>query len=260
MEIRDLLVQPRSILEGVCERRAFYAYLGDGLALCRVLGKYLMYVDPRDIALAPHLISSGYWEAWITQALLRLPVEANCADVGANVGYYTLLLADLCGGRVHAFEPQDELAEMLRASARINGFRDVVVTTAAVGEERGWTRIVESTRDRGGVQCLPPEDLVSSSIPIVALDDAVKEPLDFIKMDCEGYEPRVWAGMKRHLENRPTILMEFTPAAYEDASGFLAEISSCYTLREVDNNGSVVSVKAEQILERESFSMLWLEA
>jgi len=267
MEIRDLLDQTREVLERFCESKTQYAYLGNGEALTRVLGKYLMYVDSQDTSIAPHFIMNGYWESWITQALSRLKPGINCVDIGANHGYYSLVLADLCGGDVFAFEPQSHLADMLRRSANVCGFGSKIhVKQAAVGAEKGQVVLVVpdgEPNNRGGVWCevgsgLPP--WTDSLVDAVTLDEAVPGEVGFIKMDAEGFEPHIWAGMQRHLQSKPTILMEFTSCRYEDASGFLDEIEKCYTLREVDNGGNIVPAKREALLENKDFSMLWLEA
>jgi FkbM family methyltransferase len=275
MEIRDLLDQPREVLERFCEQKCQYAYLGDGEALTRVLGKYMMYVDSHDTSVAPHLMLNGYWESWITQALVKLKPGIRCADIGANHGYFTMVLADLCKSDVIAFEPQHHLAEMVRRSAAVCGYRtQVVVIEAAVGAESGQVRLVAppgEPNNTGSVWCEGARDIseisiaeaaagVPPAIPMVSLDDAVPGELGFIKMDAEGYEPLIWAGMARHLQSRPTILMEFTPCRYDDAGGFLDEIEKCYTLREVDNGGNIVPAKREALLDNADFSMLWLEA
>ena len=94
---------------------------------------------------------------------------------------------------------------------------------------------------------------------MVSLDEAIPGELGFIKMDAEGFEDKIWAGMSRHLESRPTILMEFTPCLYEDPAAFLDEIEKCYTLREVDTTSGVVAVDREKLLNEKEFAMLWLE-
>ena len=271
MKIRDLLVNQREAVENFCEQKAQYAYLGDGVGLCRVLGKYMMYVKAADTSVAPHLIMNGYWESWITQALLRLKPGTTCVDIGANHGYFTLVLADLCGGKVFAFEPQAELIRLISMSADVSGFRDKVITLqSAVGAACGWVKLVSvkgEPNNLGAVWCekldLAADQYVEvppSGALVVTLDDAIQEEIGFIKMDAEGFEPQIWKGMQRHLESRPAILMEFTPGRYEDASGFLDEIEKCYTLREVSDSGSIVPMSREKALGASGFVMLWLEA
>ncbi len=47
-------------------------YLGNEMILCRVLTKYMCYIDSQDMSLTPHLYLNGYWESWITQAMVRI--------------------------------------------------------------------------------------------------------------------------------------------------------------------------------------------
>ena len=109
------------MLEAVSREHSRALYLGDQMVLCRVLGKYLMYADSQETGITPHLAMDGYWESWITLALARTVRPGwHCLDVGANHGYYTLVLADGAGpeGRVSPIEPTPRLAELLRADAR----------------------------------------------------------------------------------------------------------------------------------------------
>ena len=87
---------------------AMATFVGDQTVLCRTLGRFKMYVSTLDEGLAPHLISDGYWEMWTTRVMTEV-VKAGmiCIDAGANVGYYSVLMAELVGsgGRVIAAEP-----------------------------------------------------------------------------------------------------------------------------------------------------------
>ena len=130
-------------MRGELEQRARAAcqssYLGDHTSLCRVLGKHLCYVDTRDRHLAPHLIMNGFWEPWITVAIAqRMRPGMVCVDVGANLGYFTMLLADLVGpsGAVIAFEPNPRLRELCTSSISANGFRDRTCVSGFAASDR----------------------------------------------------------------------------------------------------------------------------
>jgi hypothetical protein len=121
-DLRDSSVRP--LVERYCEQRCSFIPMPDDRVLCKVLGKYLMWVDALDQGLSPHLIFQGFWEMWITAAMARFVRRGTTVvDVGANVGYYTLLLADAVGpqGRVVAFEPNPPIAEKLRMTDANNG-------------------------------------------------------------------------------------------------------------------------------------------
>src|SRR5918912_920802 len=106
----------RGIAAGRASARCMAVPVDPITALCRVLGRYKMYVDLRDTGFVPHLMFEGYWEYWITDFMWRNLGPGQVAlDVGANHGYYTVLMSDLVGaqGMVRAFEPNPRLVELL---------------------------------------------------------------------------------------------------------------------------------------------------
>ena len=116
------LTEYRATLEAICRQHYQTARLSEQVILCRVLGKYIVYADPNDVGLTPHLCLDGFWESWITIALARrLTPGWACIDVGANHGYYTLLMADAVEstGRVCAIEPNPQLAERLALTLEV---------------------------------------------------------------------------------------------------------------------------------------------
>src|SRR5512146_2252328 len=129
MGVPPFVLADRATLETAARQAAQAVPLGDGALLCRVLGKYLMFVDPHDLGVTPRLCLDGFWESWVTTAVARALVpEGFVVDVGANHGYYTMLLADGVGrrGRVLAIEPNPSLAALLELSVEVNGFGDRV--------------------------------------------------------------------------------------------------------------------------------------
>ena len=95
-EIAD--VNFRSLVERFSTDSCTHMSCPENSVLCKVLGKYLMWVDANDEGLAPHLVLQGYWEIWVTEALARHTKPNSIAlDIGANVGYYTMLMADAVG-------------------------------------------------------------------------------------------------------------------------------------------------------------------
>src|SRR5262245_27706135 len=87
-----------AVIRGLCAN----AYLGDHISLCRVLGRYSMYVDTRDIGFSSHMLLSGFWEMWVTEAIVaRVKPGMRVVDCGANLGYFSLIMADLAGPAGH---------------------------------------------------------------------------------------------------------------------------------------------------------------
>jgi FkbM family methyltransferase len=145
-------------------------------------------------------------ERQLVRRLLRPGMHA--VDVGANIGYYMLLLAQAVGpgGTVSCFEPDPDNLVELERNVRLNGLASVRIHPAAVGAENTTVEL------RGGIN-----GTVSAGgelrVPLVRLDSAVTRPVDFLKVDVEGYEGHVLAGARQILtQDRPNLLLEVHPA------------------------------------------------
>ena len=105
-------------------RAAMGVNLGDGTILCRMLGRYRMVVSAADEGLALPLIVDGYWELAVTRYIGgRVKPGMACADIGANLGYFSVLMGDLVGptGQLTAFEPFAPNIALLERNLRLNG-------------------------------------------------------------------------------------------------------------------------------------------
>ena len=213
-------------------------YLDDGLALTVALGRYKMYVDTRDKAISVHLLTEGRWEPWIAEFLGRLAKPGmNVADVGANMGLYSLLLADRIGsaGHLWAFEPDPQNFRLLEWNLDVNGFTQRAKTfRVAAPHRRSQVRLSQETTNLGGHSVLPEGSASTPgtflTVDAAPLDDCIDAPLDLMKIDAEGSEPFIWDGMTRLLAESPNvqIVMEFDPcfiaSKNRDPLAFLARI------------------------------------
>ncbi len=264
----------RRALEAAVRSRCQAMPLDAHTALCRVLGRYKMLVDTRDLGLAPHLMLDGYWEMWCTQFMLRRIRPGQVAwDVGANLGYYALLMADLVGrdGHVLALEPNPRLAKLCGQTLALNGhWHNAEVRRIAAAAESGATLRFRTTfSDPKNGRLLAPDDAEASgsdddtleiAVPTMRLDDLGDGPVDFLKIDVEGAEEMVWAGMQRLLDRSPdiTVLMEFNAGRCRAAEATLAEIAARFPLRELTLKGPVAEVTAAEILRRTEDTLLVL--
>lgn len=257
-DIWRILSQPRDQAEAEIRALCQTAYLGDCEALCRVLGRYKMYVDTRDIGIASHLMLEGYWEMWVTQAMMRMVRRGSVvADVGANLGYFTLLLADLTGpqGKVLSFEPQPGMARLLRKSIEVNGYGGIAdLHAVALGSAAGTAAIEASVEHPGGGRVVGGGPVDSATTAPIRRFDDLPHAIDaeFIKLDVEGYEPEVWKGMSARLARRDlplTLFMEFTVGRLPDPAGFLDEIlSQGFALAIISHNDGIVPIGREELL------------
>lgn len=261
----------RAMGEAAIRARCQVVNLDAHTALCRVLGRYKMYVDLRDAGFAPHLMFEGYWEYWNTEYVWRHVGPGQvCLDVGANHGYFTLLLGDLVGpsGTVHALEPNPRLFDLMSRTVALNGFAGHVhAHQAGAGARRGQlpllvplsepknARLITEEQARGPI-ARGAEEI--HRVPVIPLDEVVSSPVDFIKIDVEGAEEAVWAGMQKLLDRSPRvrIAMELNPGRCADPRGLIAAIAARFPLREIGFDGLSHPVSPEEVMSRSEDTML----
>ena len=258
-DLNRLRSSPRDLNEALIRSLCATVRLDDAI-LCRVLGRYKVYVDSSDVGLAPHLMLDGYWEMHVTEAILGFVRSGmTVVDVGANQGYFTMLLADLVGptGHVFAAEPNPRMMDMLQKSVLLNGFRTRVVSIAqALSRNSGDTVTLHIPKDlpqNGSIMWNGNETSKPVVIDTLSLDDLIGDgPVDFIKIDVEGAEEAVWDGMARIIaRNRPlSIILEFTPNRYADPEGFLNRIrAGGFSVAQIDPRHGVRAVSFDEVLE-----------
>jgi FkbM family methyltransferase len=259
------LTSDRSVLEGLSFQNTETLYLGNKTALCRVLGKYIMYVDTEDIGIAPHLCFNGYWESWITLALARTIKRGwRCVDIGANHGYYTLVMADAveAEGSVLAIEPHPWLAELLKRNIDVNGFpRTTTILQKAITQADVGTLslvIPDSYRSLNGSLCrqATSADKVFE-VETISLDEATKDwpRVDFIKIDAEGAEEMIWEGMRQTVAANPEIIivMEVNALRYGDPHKLVREIQQAgFPLRYIDYDAKIKQTSEEELITNPS--------
>jgi FkbM family methyltransferase len=245
-----------AIVRGLCTS----AYVGEGTALCRVLGRYKMYVDTNDTCITPHLLLDGFWEMWVTEVIVDILRPGMVAvDVGANLGYYTLLMGDLVGpkGAIYAFEPNPPIADRLAKSVHLNGLRPHTrVYTDPLDAVNG--RVVALTAregEPGGAHIYGDTAAEGALLMQTRRFDSYPELLraDLVKIDAEGAERDIWRGMTGLFEQRDrplTILLEFAKARYDAPLSFLEEIEAAgFSLGAATYEGGVHGLSAAEILE-----------
>lgn len=148
-------------------------------------------------------------------------------DVGAHVGYYSLLAASLVGptGRIYAFEPEDENHRLLKKNIELNGYENIIVTKIAISDTVGNSSLHRTALDSGRHSMfhhgLPEQDSVT--IETTSLDSFLESEglpsVDLIKVDVEGAEEAVLNGMPQLIERSSNLklIMEFNPALLNSA-------------------------------------------
>ena len=159
-------------------------------------------------------------------------------DVGANIGYYTLLFSRLVGdqGRVISFEPDPNNFELLSRNLADNRCDNVVPHRCAVGAEQTTLKLYRCPGNHGmhrAYESICCGDAFVTVESVVLDQYLADEPrIDFLKMDIEGFEYFALQGMSRLLEQHsPTILIEFSPSALAEAGVSTTDFIRFFTER-----------------------------
>jgi FkbM family methyltransferase len=171
----------------------------------------------------------GLWDAEIfallKEVLLKsrlLPLDGVVADVGGNIGYYTMWLSRVAvpSGKVYTFEPNPEAIRLLRDNLHLNHVSNVEIVTAACGDHVGMTDFfLAEHHQRSSLheEWAKRVEFTAKKIrvPVTTLDaffgsGAHRKALRFVKFDIEGGGTFALQGCKEiiFVEDRPLVLIE----------------------------------------------------
>ena len=176
----------------------------------------------------PLAMANGRYEPATTQLFHETLIPGMVViDIGAHVGYYTLLAAKLVGpaGKVYAFEPEPGNHATLQKNIELNNYPNIVATQIAVSDSRGRASIYLSSLDNGRHSMfqhgLPKRGSVQ--VETTTLDWFLETQdlprVDLIKIDVEGAEVDVLDGMHQLLARSPhlKLIIEFNPTLLQSA-------------------------------------------
>lgn len=174
-----------------------------------------MFLDSRD---SLGLSIFGVHEPLTTKMVKKEVSKGDIViDIGANIGYYTLIFASLVGenGKVFAFEPDPANFTILKKNIEINGYKNVVLVEKAVSNETNKLKLYLHNSAENTIINMN-NDYPYIEIDAVRLDDYFIENnlcINFIKMDIEGAEGKALQGMTNLLKKNSGIkvITEFRP-------------------------------------------------
>jgi FkbM family methyltransferase len=242
--------------------------LNEAEMVTKIFSGLKMYLDPRDVAVVPHLALDSIWEHRITAAWLAVvKPDDTVLDVGSNFGYFGALAAqksDKKKSKVVHFEANPHLIPYIHKTLNVNWLNEQsVVENLGVGEKEGTLTLrilkdylgsssvlpLEHTAKYMGTK-MPLETAEEVKVKATTLDKYCKDnkikTVDLIKMDIEGYEDKAYAGMRDIVKNSPnlTFFIEFTKDSYDDPKGFydqmLKDFGNVYV---IDDEGYIIKPK-----------------
>ena len=246
--------------------RFIFQYLthsGDAIAHLSTYG-FSMILNLDDYAISRPILIKGKYEQHVTKVLLEyLTPNIHFLDIGANLGYYSLLVANQCPeAKIYSFEPDVKNFHLFKSSIIYNKFEEIIQAyPLAIGDEN-QTIIISNLGNQGNsgarFTAKTKQDLIPhihgenpefQEISAVSLDTFLPNiTVDVLKIDIEGYEPFAIRGMMQLLKkNRPIIFAEFAPHNLKilgktEPKDFLQLFTALdYTINVIDRQGNVIS-------------------
>ena len=183
-----------------------------------------MFLDPGD---SLDLSINGVYGELDTKIIREEIHEGDIViDVGANIGYYTLIFAQLVGssGKVFAFEPESKNFEILKKNIEINNYPNIVAEQKIVSDKSGIVKLFIAEHGIVGHRINQQKSSQKFiEVESIILDNYIKKlnldnKINFIKIDVEGSEPKVLEGAKGIMQksNQLKIFTEFNREAVEE--------------------------------------------
>lgn len=175
-----------------------------------------IYLDEKDSL----FLSSGMHEKTIVDLVKNEIHEGDIViDIGAHIGYYTVLFAKLVGpkGKVFAFEASPTNFEILKKNVAVNDYQNVILNNKAVSDKNGkLTLYVAGETSTQNFLFEPEKTTETIEIDTITLDEYFLDfdnKIDFMKIDVVGAEPRVIKGMNTILRKNDSlkIVQEWWP-------------------------------------------------
>jgi FkbM family methyltransferase len=226
-----------------------------------------LYFDLRDTNLTRLVRRDGRWEANVADFIRRrLAPGMTMVDVGAHVGYFSLLASGIVGrsGRVFAIEVEPRNLSLLQANLWRHGCDNVTVLPVAAYNRRGHVRFVSNPEGLSGSSIDAEEGAAVRMVPCARLDDLLGATMvDVMKIDVERVEPEVVRGAEALIRAAPKldVVTEYWPAHPSYGGGGPTEVLDYYEslglqLRLLNDDGNTEPATPAEVLARGEASPL----
>lgn len=190
-----------------------------------------LWVDLRDIGVGRSIFINGYYEKSESMYIRNsLSSGMSYLDIGGNIGYFATLAGELVGasGQIVVIEPENHNFTLLQRNLKMHNITNAKIYNVAAGQRPCVAKLYKASENLGdhrlySEQITADRDYVE--VPVVKIDDLYRDEVlrvpDFIKIDVQGYEPFVIAGLEdtilksRHI----SVLTEYWPIGIKAAGG-----------------------------------------
>lgn len=224
---QENVLTKKLLKHNVC--RKIFSTIGPEYIVARV-EPIRMYLDLRDRwGVSKFILRHGYYDALVSRLMKDwIGPNGNTIDIGANIGYHSLLAAHYSKGHVYAFEPEERNFHLLRHNIELNSYNNITPYWKAAGNKNDTLKLYKSDINAGDHQLYQTSETRESvDVDVVRIDDQldhIKE-ISFVKIDVQGFEMNVIKGMEKILRNNHNIKIssEFWPDGLKRAGSSAEE-------------------------------------
>jgi FkbM family methyltransferase len=185
---------------------------------------FIMLVNARDAGIGRELRKYHIHEPILTRLINPFINNGDTIlDIGANIGYYTLLFAHRVGldGLVIAVEPEPNNFTLLTLNLQLNNIKNVRLYQVAIGDSVGEAKLyISDFSNWHSLRTKNPEKAKNIQVPLTTIDALRRDlnrPINLIRMDIEGFEVQAIKGGEQTLKyDRPYLVMEVHPIQIGD--------------------------------------------
>ena len=223
------------------------------------VGSSFLFLNPNDPVVSGALFFNVYErsESKFIKSICFKGMQA--LDIGANIGYYSTLISQAAGenGLILAIEPDPESYKYLSKTINSCKFKNILPFPFAASDIKQKLPLFISKDNRGDNRLYQSDQLREAiKVDCLTVDELLIKnqinTLDFIKIDVQGYEPKVFKGMKSIIKSSDKLILltEFWPKgifqAGENPKDFLRTLRELeFQLFELNSNGSLILLKKE---------------
>ena len=188
------------------------------------LDEHTIFLNPNDKVCIETYADVDSYDPGSTAILKKLlKKDMNVINIGANIGYFTLLAAREVGpqGKIFAFEPFPKTVELLQKNVDVNGYSNVDVVPMAVSDKTGTAKLsVGGSSLHNVISSRIITEMSLITVPQTSVDDFMSQKelsINFVIIDAEGSEPFILNGMAKTIEKNlnMVIMIEYNPFTLE---------------------------------------------
>lgn len=189
--------------------------------------KFIFHLEQKNYQTIYGLLQEGHlYEADVSNFMLRTVDKGDTViDVGANVGFYSMLLSSLVkdSGKVIAFEPSEINVQLIHENQTVNQYSNIDIRQKLLGDKNSKEVYYHFSNTDSGTsyarESIPNDEREYEKKEVFTLDEELKNipAIKLVKIDVEGFEVKVLKGAHDLLSNKRVRywIVEYIPTTYE---------------------------------------------